>query len=349
MKIEASRITSRLGAIPVRPLEAGNSIDDFATPAASPPPPPIWFDPASRESSSSYLDAPIGFGKDGNLVMHGRILSPTIDELWMAIKSLAMGRNADGMATPDFGYPVGDAADPLNDRTTPTDTRFVSKRHRIEETFVGDPMTIVADLATEPGSYSVTAWVNDPSYIKYQFLSDLQSIGDSLTGDKKGYPFAEAGVGRTSPDMLTVPYLPDPTVWSNREIEAAIKGLRYNLVNWAKFERLNAAWTGPLGIDNLDSDSTNVAGGTAYMLHKDYDALLGNTVYDSRFDSSHSSAAKGVGVQLLSSGEVPDFRARPNGSSNYPAFSSYLAADGTWRSTWQCVNVQVVGEFSEPF
>jgi hypothetical protein len=30
--------------------------------------------------------------KDGNLITHGRIISPTIDELWIAIKELAAGR-----------------------------------------------------------------------------------------------------------------------------------------------------------------------------------------------------------------------------------------------------------------
>jgi hypothetical protein len=371
LMIEADRATSMIGSIVVEPLELTNDLDSPETPNRTSNPPPVWFDPESRRPATDYEDVPIAVGKSGNIITGGRLISPTIDEIWIAIKQLAGGRNIDpsqsptAIDTPDIGYPVGVGQgnpDGL-DRSIPRDTRFTLKRHRFtgddirgsRDDKVGDPIRIDHDFSENPGRYSVQSWINDPSRIEYKFLAEIEALNTRVTTDQTATGGFGTPISTMRPNQdqaFAANYNPSRTIWSNREIEAAIKGLRYNVAGIARFFEINAAYAGRVGRPNADPNShtnANVARGTAYTLHRNYDPATHNTVYDNRHDSGVvSPPTRGVGVKLLEAAEIPDFQLRGT-RTNYPAASAYIAADGFWRSTWQMVNIPVISRETEPF
>ena len=379
MMIEADKAMSRLGSIIVEPLEMSNSPDILDTPTRTNRPPPVWFDPESRRPANDYTDHPIAVGKWGNIVTQGRIMSPTIDELWIAIKKLAGGRNVDPtqaptnlIVTPDIGYPVGQPqGNPGGlDHSIPRDTRFVSKKHKFSgENFsnpaagangdrkTGDPIKIEYDFSETIGKYSVVEWINDPSFIAYKDLAELTALSNRMTidGATSGFGATLTSVERPHTNAaFQTSYNPSETIWSLREVEAAIKGLRWNVTNLSRFFELNLAYSGKVGRPNADptiGTHPNLARGSAYTLHRDFNPNTHNTVYDNRYDSAEQPyPTRGRGVQLLVAEEIPDFQlTTPPRRTNYPASSAYIAADGYWRSTWQMVNVPVISRVIEQF
>lgn len=69
--------------------------------------PPNYFDPESRKTDLDYAKMgkfPSVLPVDGNIYADGRIISPTIDEIWFMLKKLVGGRPSDVIETTDSSY-----------------------------------------------------------------------------------------------------------------------------------------------------------------------------------------------------------------------------------------------------
>lgn len=335
---------SRIGALPIEPFEQrnpeGHDTPPFTT-GALPAPPPVWFDPESRRGGDSYSDFPIMFPKEGNLITDGRLVSPTIDEIWQMLKEIVAGRRADPFSAEEelaldvsimagneeAGYPRGLAgSSDGEDRRTPTDTRPSIRRHGFEDAnmrkVVGDPVLIDYELDRDPARYVVRAWVNDPTEIRYGRIAELASLVNFVMGVS-----SRTEIGNKD-------YPPAEKPWSLREAEGQVKGLRWNLVNFLNFNHKTAAYNGSVGYGNGDEDPHNRSGGSLYQLHMNYDSSSfqnPNTAYDNR-----ETGALGV----IPQGVPPD-------RSRTPSWAAYLGADGQWHSSKQTLLLPLRND--EPF
>jgi hypothetical protein len=181
--------------------------------------PPTFFNPESRKpvgiddsgnrvnytteqqvKVDTYADSPgtdvmpLVLPKYGNIVTDGRVMSPTIDELWIYIKKLVMGRE------PDISQ--GNLRAYLDDKPTAygKGNRQISKDTRLpikEYTFwqdqkdkiakaVGDPIDFeVANVAGAKPSKSyakITEWVNRPDAVLYRIYNSLIDLDKNLIG-----------------------------------------------------------------------------------------------------------------------------------------------------------------------
>jgi hypothetical protein len=325
---------SKVGIFPISPFEKDQDItEDSFTPT-----PPIWFDPESRKEPSDYSTYPIVYQKDGNAVIDGRIISPTIDEIWQMLKSIAGGRKSD---TSDIeedaaGYPIGT----LEHRTT-FDSRPTIPEHKFMDygsldkgqIKLGDPLFIKYEFSKEDPHFEVLKWINNPTSIQYKIITELRRLNDEVTnwGDSR---FMHNVIDSFPPPTR---YAPTPTIPTLRELEGLLKGLRWNFAYYLQFMQHNGVWTGPLGRDNQDPSAWNSAAGSLYQLHSDYVMTISgalaepNTVYDGR--KTLQLPSKGTGLSSINVfGETAD---------DIPSWSVYLAADGKWHSTWQATVLRV--------
>jgi len=352
---------SKIGALPIDPLE--RAIEDEAdtyTSLAFNTPPQVWFDPESRKTGADYKDYPILFPKDGNLHMNGRIISPTIDELWKMIKELIAGRRPDGELIGDeAGLPrgedrtIGNRADNRFNRidTRPTIRNHGFKDHAdpLKREVIGDPTFIDYELDDDDEPYyDIKHWVNDPSKIQYQVIKEFVSLNTILCN---GGPIAtvfESIEAMPAPEQ----YLPSMTTPSIRELEAQLKGLRWNLVYYMTMMHNNVAYNGLLGRPNSDDQIYNEAGGSTYMLHKDYSAkdsyrdvpspnqtTFPNTVYDERFNRNVLPIPEyGVGLgPMAKDGED----ITTTNKDVVPSWATYMGADGQWHSSKQALLIPI--------
>jgi hypothetical protein len=136
--------------------------------------------------------------KDGNLYVDGRIIGPTIDEIWIMLKKLTGGRlsdiNSNGRAvTLDMGIPVGTGVHLNNTDTTMTEVpdsefKFTLKTTDGEEVSkYGDPIdfqyTPISDTANInlfDQKLSVTKFVNQNNKITYPVYSSLKLLSDDI-------------------------------------------------------------------------------------------------------------------------------------------------------------------------
>lgn len=171
--------------------------------------PPNYFDPESRYTDSEYNSMgkfPTILPTEGNLYVDGRIISPTIDELWYMVKKLVGGRlsdyDSDGSTTVtantvratknDLGIPYGDSESIRNDTdTTMTevpDSEFNFKyngsttinRH-------GDPVSFEYN-ATNPNNSNIkdqkikiTKFINQNDAIVYPIYRSLKDLSEDIT------------------------------------------------------------------------------------------------------------------------------------------------------------------------
>ena len=236
---------SNIGAIPFEPFEVEDiSFEANILPVSGKP--PLWFDPESRNKATDYKDFPIIFPKDENLILGGRVLSPTIDELWKMIKEVVSGRASDNDKKINFpGYPRGEES-----TKTDFDSRPSIRRHQFEtngESKVGDPTNIKYSLENGIASYSISSWVNDPSKIEYDLVEQLQELSEGLK----------------IPEDFEAPPKHDPekAPMSLRELEGYLKGIRWNFEYFLSLFEEVSALNGKYG-------DTEV--GSLHMLHKDF-------------------------------------------------------------------------------
>ena len=354
---DADSPDSNIGALPIEPFEdvgKNETSPNFTTGARTTEPPPIWFDPESRKKNTDYNDFPILIGKDGNLITAGRVLSPTIDELWQTIKELIAGKKADSAnnTLEDFGgYPRN-----TNINTTiPVDTRLTLPTHKFrtntESEKLGDPTRIRIQNSTDnPDNivYRVTSWINNPDTIIYNVINELKLISNEICSTN---PNLELIVNKIEslpkPEVIlkeylddTTPYSPMNTIPSLRELEGIIRGIRWNLSYYIKFMMHHAVYTGPNGKSNSDNIANlyNKAGGTSYLLHKNAfneNIQKPKTVYDERINRD-IIVEYGEGINPITGSMFGN-----NNQDMIPAHTVFMSAAGTWQSVSQCMNLRI--------
>lgn len=346
----ASNPESRIGSLLIEPFE--NSGEDttspfFTTKPTVSEPPPIWFDPESRKNEKDYLDYPILIGKDGNLITSGRLLSPTIDELWQTIKELIAGKRPDNAVIDNDpgGYPSNRRNDgtPENNLNT-KDTRFKLPNHRFKlsdgSEKTGDPTNIVLELANDKDIlYRVSSWVSTPTSITYNIINELKEATNEIC---KVNPNLEDIINKIEkfpkPEILKA-FEPTITIPSLIELEGLIKGLRWNLAYYINFMKTNAVFVGSDGKSNSDTYLYNKNAGTAYLLHKDayteIDIQKPNTVYDER-KNRNLPVEFGVGLGKITSDMFGN-----NNQDIVPAHTVFMSAAGTWQSVSQALNIRI--------
>lgn len=379
--------------------------------------PPNWFDPENRYSDEYYSEMtkfPTVVPKDGNLYVDGRIIGPTIDEIWIMLKKLTGGRLSDvnsenRAAVLDIGIPVGTLNHSNNTDTTMTEVPDSEFKFKIGDgtSKYGDPIDFKYDVNVDDDKtklYSqkleITKFVNQNDTITYPVYNSLKLLSNSIvknTGD------GNCCIKKTDIEkMFTNRKITSFTAWKNittdfdeignvenvikdntkvsdedtfwgprksapyslRELEAMIKGNKYNIITQARFVKENFAVTGGLGKrTNPAGEKYNSASGSIYQMHQNYnfDVANPNTFYnndgtDTGFDSdSKICGARAViddsdmrtSVQRLSGHirYVEEYGTSDTLSMNPEKFSSqdvYLSAAGDWRYVSDHVRIPIL-------
>ena len=374
--------------------------------------PPNWFDPENRYSDEYYSEMtkfPTVVPKDGNLYVDGRIIGPTIDEIWIMLKKLTGGRLSDDdsekrAADLDIGIPVGTSNHSNNTDTTMTevpDSEFNFKMGN--ELKYGDPIDFKYDVNVDDTDKSklykqkleITKFVNQNDTITYPVYNSLKLLSNSIvnntgegncsikktdseegiTTNRKITSFtAWKDITTDSGDVIT-----DNTKVSNedpfwgprksapyslRELEAMIKGNKYNIITQARFVKENFAVTGGLGKrTNPEGEEYNSASGSIYQMHQNYnfDVANPNTFYNNDgTDTGFDSTGKLCGARaVIDDSDMRTFEQRRGGhiryveeygnsdtlSLNPEKFSSqdvYLSAAGDWRYVSDHVRIPIL-------
>lgn len=286
----------------------------------------LWFDPNSRNSADDYEDVPTLMTKHGNLLVDGRVISRTIDEIWEAIKRLQSGRKPDSLKNDEneIGYPYGEDAS----LKTNTDTRPVVKTVKFQQngsTYYGDPVYVQHDDGSLRLSFEVKEWVNNPDKILYNLSDAVKQI---FTDN-----FSTLSALSTTSDILKVlktkptEYLPSETPYSLRELESLLRGLQYNLTVLAIFSKEYGVTVGALG-KIVASRTWKENAGSAYQLHRDFKN-------DGSVDTTYQ------GTESLGKIDAKVFNKDQDRVSSQSVF---MSAAGTWQSVGQFMRLRVKEE-----
>lgn len=262
---------------------------------------PGFWDPESERGPEEYMlsaadgernlrHLPTIVPSTGNLFMDGRILSPTIDELWIYLKELTSGRKADvfldgnnatkyrydSVAEEDSAIPIG--TDQKQKRQNDEDTRL----NTVPETeytlnYKGTGKQIFGDViglktgldeSKENQTISVTKVVNSNDAIAYTLFSAIKKLSEEVTTfdytdekERSVYNFtawSSTDSGRSNNNkiddgaLITAAeaelWAPRCVPYSLRELEAFVKGNKFNIISLARFIKENFGVTGRLGI-----------------------------------------------------------------------------------------------------
>ncbi|MCF0125971.1 MAG: hypothetical protein HUJ68_09530 [Clostridia bacterium] len=312
---------SKIGALQTETFEEiKEDKSDRFTSTESNTPVPLWFDPESRKEASEYGEVPILFEKDGNLIMDGRIISRTIDELWEMIKKLVGGRKStiEAQSDSDVGYPYG-----TGELETNFDTRPSIKSHKFVnngKTSIGDP-TYISYNEGDFLSFSVDEWINNPNKIHYSLMSELVSLS------KKDYNEDTLNtVSAILEKLENKPreYDPAEQPLSLRELEGLLKGIKYNMAILINYQNQNFVRVGQRGI-TLDREIWNKAAGGLYQLHKDYENIKDKDL-----------TYNGYNLGKITADMIPH-----NNQDKVPSYAIYLGADGEYHSVSQAINIRI--------
>ena len=267
-----------------------------------------FYDPESRENKKYYSNLnkiPTLIGRDGNITTDGRIMSPSIDELWYIIKKLISGqleqsvsRDNLPLATPHnkiamettLTEVVKSQYKPADNLLDPIDFSYTFDKGDITgidlKEYVVQPETIKHKV------YNLLQVVSTRINTFYEQQNNLTEDDHKLTLDKDDTIFytgrsrrlTRTGeniiIGTTVMDKKSVPdteYGPRAKApLSLRELEAAVLGNKYNIENDFMFISKTYAVTGKFGKIEKDSDDNIVSGGSLYQMHRDYNANVEN-------------------------------------------------------------------------
>ena len=267
-----------------------------------------FYDPESRENKEYYSNLnkiPTLIGRDGNITTDGRIMSPSIDELWYIIKKLISGQLEQSVSRDNL--PLATPHNKIAMETTLTEV--VKSQYKPADNLL-DPIdfSYTFDKGDITG-IDLKEYVVQPETIKHKVYSLLQVVStrintfyeqqNNLTEDDhklikgkdetwfytgRSRRLTRTGeniiIGTTVMDKKSVPdteYGPrSKAPLSLRELEAAILGNKYNIENDFMFISKTYAVSGKFGKIEKDSDDNIVSGGSLYQMHRDYNANVEN-------------------------------------------------------------------------
>lgn len=267
-----------------------------------------FYDPESREEAEYYNELgklPTLIGRDGNLTTDGRIMSPTIDELWYIIYKTILGHSNESSNVISFpqsnNYGSGD-----------TSLFEATKEYKWTDDEAGNvkgsPLSFLFKTNDngEVNGIAVDEWVANPDehfinvHTQIQRIStDITKFFDAQNPDvaksrdifNTGDDIALGNAQTHTKDTITAKdreYGPRNVPLSLRELEAAIMGIKYNVDNNFIFDSKTYAVTGKFGKIEKDDDGVIIAGGSLYQMHRDYNANVTspNTVFKMGADNT---------------------------------------------------------------
>ncbi len=265
-----------------------------------------FYDPESREDEDFYADLgrlPTLIGRDGNLTLDGRIMSPTIDELWYIIKKMILGVSNE--ATTKLSVPTGDYYKNTDTSLFEATKQFIWDG--IDGTTVkGDPIDYSFSI-NEDGDVNgitVSEWVTNPESLSLNidfYINETSKTINTFFDAQNPDDAGTRGIYRTGGTIalndghyisghtaVNQEYGPRSVPMSMRELEAAILGLKYNIDNNFIFDSKTYAVTGKFGKIDKDEDGVIIAAGSLYQLHRDYngDVANPNTVFKMGADNT---------------------------------------------------------------
>ena len=255
-----------------------------------------FYDPESREEVDYYNDLgklPTLIGRDGNLTTDGRIMSPTIDELWYIIYKTILGHSSESSNVISI---------PKSNNYGNGDTSLFEATKEYKWTddeagnIKGSPLSFLfkTNDKGEVNGIDVDEWVANPDEHYINVHTKIQSVSTDITkffdeqnpdiehsrdifhtGDD--IAFGDAQTHTIGAKTATGgEYGPRSVPLSLRELEAAIMGIKYNVDNNFTFDSKTYAVTGMFGKVEKDNDGVIVAGGSLYQMHRDYNANVTN-------------------------------------------------------------------------
>ena len=267
-----------------------------------------FYDPESREEVDYYNDLgklPTLIGRDGNLTTDGRIMSPTIDELWYIIYKTILGHSNESSNVISL---------PKSNNYGSGDTSLFEATKEYNWTddeagnIKGSPLSFLfkTNDKGEVNGIDVDEWVANPDehfinvHTQIQRIStDITTFFDEQNPDIKysrdifhtGDDIALGDAQTHTKDEITAKgreYGPRNVPLSLRELEAAIMGIKYNVDNNFIFDSKTYAVTGKFGKVEKDKEGVIVAGGSLYQMHRDYNANVTspNTVFKMGADNN---------------------------------------------------------------
>ena len=268
-----------------------------------------FYDPESREEVDYYDKLgklPTLIGRDGNLTTDGRIMSPTIDELWYIIYKTILGHSktdSNFISIPHSNN-YGDGDTSLFEATkeykwTDDETSKIIK---------GNPLSFLfrTNDKGEVNGINVDEWVANPDEHFINVHTNIKNVSDNIThffNEQNEDAVNTRGIFQTGGDIAlgnsgnhTIgaktatdgEYGPRSVPLSLRELEAAIMGIKYNVDNNFIFDSKTYAVTGMFGKVEKDGKGVIVAGGSLYQMHRDYNANVTspNTVFKMGADNN---------------------------------------------------------------
>lgn len=267
-----------------------------------------FYDPESREEADYYNELgklPTLIGRDGNLTTDGRIMSPTIDELWYIIYKTILGHSNESSNVVSFpqsnNYGSGDTS--LFEATK--EYKWIDDK---AGNVKGSPLSFLFKTNDngEVNGIAVDEWVANPDehfinvHTQIQRIStDITKFFDAQNPDvaksrdifNTGDDIALGNAQTHTKDTITAKdreYGPRSVPLSLRELEAAIMGIKYNVDNNFIFDSKTYAVTGKFGKVEKDDNGAIIAGGSLYQMHRDYnaDVTSPNTVFKMGADNT---------------------------------------------------------------
>ena len=255
-----------------------------------------FYDPESREEVDYYNDLgklPTLIGRDGNLTTDGRIMSPTIDELWYIIYKTILGHSNESSNVISI---------PKSNNYGSGDTSLFEATKEYKWTddeagnIKGSPLSFLfkTNDKGEVNGIDVDEWVANPDEHFINVHTQIQRISTDITTffDEQnpdiehsrdifhtGDDIALGDAQTHTKDEITAKgreYGPRNVPLSLRELEAAMMGIKYNVDNNFIFDSKTYAVTGMFGKVEKDKKGVIVAGGSLYQMHRDYNANVTN-------------------------------------------------------------------------
>lgn len=322
---------------------------------------PQYFDPEVpqyRDNNSGASDPPVLIPEAGNLYVDGRILGPTIDEIWKYFKQIVSGTIAsnNAMSGTDNGFTYN-ADYPCNENTTPEERKGVAFYKEYNSTgdtnsapIIGDP--IESEIKTHENGFeylNITKWVTPPTHFKIQVYEFLKAASNEVMKGLKSSDFETKykienlappdnnsfnNIGsETSEHSKDSTYGPRSNPYSLRELEAMLANTKYNINALMSFLVKNYTVNGAL------SHGT----GGLFQFHKNYNSQIGgpNTIYKGPVPDAGRDADIEDRTNLVSS-EPSDYgKDVADMSTSCNAKDVYLAADGTWRYIHQETRLRI--------